>query len=41
MASEAKKREIEVREAILAGGGNVAKEMFLHKRLLEHEKQKQ
>ncbi|NWR59613.1 CFA74 protein, partial [Bucorvus abyssinicus] len=41
MAFEAKKREMEVREAILAGGGNVAKEMFLHKRLLEHEKQKQ
>ncbi|XP_009578181.1 PREDICTED: uncharacterized protein CFAP74 [Fulmarus glacialis] len=41
MAFEAKKQEIKMREAILAEGGNVAKEIFLHKRLLEHEKEKQ
>ncbi|XP_064381499.1 cilia- and flagella-associated protein 74 isoform X3 [Dromaius novaehollandiae] len=39
-ASEAKK-EMKMREAVLAEGGNVAKEIFLHKRLLEHEKEKQ
>lgn len=41
MAFEAKKQEMKMREAILAEGGNVAKEVFLHKRLLEHEKEKQ
>ncbi|XP_014799367.1 PREDICTED: cilia- and flagella-associated protein 74 [Calidris pugnax] len=41
MALEAKKQEMKMREAILAGGGNVAKEILLHKRLLEHEKEKQ
>ncbi|NXV19275.1 CFA74 protein, partial [Cepphus grylle] len=41
MAFEAKKQEMKMREAILAKGGNVAKEIFLHKRLLEHEKEKQ
>ncbi|XP_042650244.1 cilia- and flagella-associated protein 74 isoform X2 [Tyto alba] len=41
MAFEAKKQEMKIREAILAEGGNVAKEIFLHKRLLEHEKEKQ
>ncbi|NWX72172.1 CFA74 protein, partial [Alca torda] len=40
MAFEAKKQEMKMREAILAKGGNVAKEIFLHKRLLEHEKEK-
>jgi len=37
----AKKQEMTMREAILAEGGNVAKESFLHKRLLQHEKEKQ
>ncbi|XP_010123969.1 PREDICTED: uncharacterized protein CFAP74 [Chlamydotis macqueenii] len=41
MAFEAKKQEMKMREAILAEGGNVAKEIFLHKRLLKHEKEKQ
>ncbi|NWW50351.1 CFA74 protein, partial [Pedionomus torquatus] len=41
MAFEAKKQEMKMREAILAEGGNVAKEIFLHKRLLEHEREKQ
>ncbi|NWU49691.1 CFA74 protein, partial [Dromas ardeola] len=41
MAFEAKEQEMKMREAILAEGGNVAKEIFLHKRLLEHEKEKQ
>ncbi|NXF30384.1 CFA74 protein, partial [Nyctibius bracteatus] len=41
MASEAKQQEMKMREAILAEGGNVAKEIFLHKRLLEREKEKQ
>ncbi|XP_074017705.1 cilia- and flagella-associated protein 74 [Numenius arquata] len=41
MAFEAKKQEMKMREAILAEGGNVAKEIFLHKQLLEHEKEKQ
>ncbi|XP_075629373.1 cilia- and flagella-associated protein 74 isoform X2 [Balearica regulorum gibbericeps] len=41
MAFEAKQQEMKMREAILAEGGNVAKEIFLHKRLLEHEKEKQ
>ncbi|XP_032304690.1 cilia- and flagella-associated protein 74 isoform X2 [Coturnix japonica] len=37
----AKKQEMTMREAILAEGGNVAKELFIHKRLLQHEKEKQ
>ncbi|NXJ92077.1 CFA74 protein, partial [Corythaixoides concolor] len=41
MAFEAKKQEMKMKEAILAEGGNVAKEFFLHKRLLEHEKEKE
>ncbi|XP_035200762.1 cilia- and flagella-associated protein 74 isoform X4 [Oxyura jamaicensis] len=41
MAFEAKKEELKMREAILAEGGNVAKEIFLHKRLLQHEREKQ
>ncbi|XP_053941874.1 cilia- and flagella-associated protein 74 [Cuculus canorus] len=41
VAFEAKKREMKMREAILAEGGNVTKELFLHKRMLEHEKEKQ
>ncbi|NXK56564.1 CFA74 protein, partial [Chauna torquata] len=41
MAFEAKKQEVKMREAVLAEGGNVAKEIFLHKRLLQHEKEKQ
>ncbi|NWW86656.1 CFA74 protein, partial [Rhynochetos jubatus] len=41
MAFEAKKQEMKMREAILAEGGNVAKEIFLQKRLLEHEREKQ
>ncbi|XP_068772053.1 cilia- and flagella-associated protein 74 isoform X5 [Struthio camelus] len=39
-AFEAKK-QMKMREALLAEGGNVAKELFLHKRLLEYEKEKQ
>ncbi|NWX24154.1 CFA74 protein, partial [Aegotheles bennettii] len=41
MALEAEEQEMKMREAILAEGGNVAKEIFLHRRLLEHEKEKQ
>ncbi|XP_054250799.1 cilia- and flagella-associated protein 74 [Indicator indicator] len=41
VALEAKKQEVKMREAILAEGGNVVKEMFLHKRRLELEKEKQ
>uniref|UniRef100_G1MTX3 Cilia and flagella associated protein 74 n=1 Tax=Meleagris gallopavo TaxID=9103 RepID=G1MTX3_MELGA len=41
MVFEAKKQEMKMREAILAGGGNVAKEILLHKRLLQHEKEKE
>ncbi|NXX42081.1 CFA74 protein, partial [Tricholaema leucomelas] len=41
MALEAKKQEMRMREAILAEGGNVVKEICLHKRLLELEKEKQ
>ncbi|XP_064027990.1 cilia- and flagella-associated protein 74 isoform X2 [Pogoniulus pusillus] len=41
MALEAKKQEMAMREAILAEGGNVVKEILLHKRLLELEKEKQ
>ncbi|NWX37692.1 CFA74 protein, partial [Notiomystis cincta] len=40
-ALEAKKEEIKMREAILAEGGNVIREMFLHKRQQEHEKKKE
>ncbi|XP_069730738.1 cilia- and flagella-associated protein 74 isoform X2 [Phaenicophaeus curvirostris] len=40
-AFEEKKQEMKMREAILAEGGNVTKELLLHKRLLEHEKEKQ
>ncbi|NXA51999.1 CFA74 protein, partial [Nothocercus julius] len=40
-AFEAKKQEMKMREAVLAKGGNVAKELVLHKRLLEYEKEKQ
>ncbi|NXV74093.1 CFA74 protein, partial [Atlantisia rogersi] len=41
MAIEAEKKEMKMREAILAEGGNVAREMLLRKLLLEHEKEKQ
>ncbi|XP_068014308.1 cilia- and flagella-associated protein 74 [Melanerpes formicivorus] len=41
VALEAKKQEMKMREAILAEGGNVVKEIFLHKRRLELEKEKQ
>ncbi|XP_031469238.1 cilia- and flagella-associated protein 74 isoform X2 [Phasianus colchicus] len=41
MVFEAKKQEMTMREAILAKGGNVAKEILLHKRLLQHEKEKE
>ncbi|XP_065552467.1 cilia- and flagella-associated protein 74 isoform X1 [Lathamus discolor] len=40
-ALEAAKQEMKMREAILAEGGNVAKEIFLHKQLLKHEEGKQ
>ncbi|NXH20696.1 CFA74 protein, partial [Bucco capensis] len=40
-AFKAMKQEMKMREAILAEGGNVAKEILLHKRLLEHEKKRQ
>ncbi|NXD62591.1 CFA74 protein, partial [Eolophus roseicapillus] len=40
-ALETEKQEMKMREAILAEGGNVAKEIFLHKQLLKHEKEKQ
>ncbi|NWU08256.1 CFA74 protein, partial [Cephalopterus ornatus] len=40
-ALEAKKEEMKMREAILAEGGNVVKEIFLHKRQLKHEKEEQ
>ncbi|XP_075293779.1 cilia- and flagella-associated protein 74 [Opisthocomus hoazin] len=40
-AFKAKKQEMKMREAILAEGGNVTTEIFLHKRLLEQEKEKQ
>ncbi|XP_063273428.1 cilia- and flagella-associated protein 74 isoform X2 [Prinia subflava] len=40
-ALEAKKEEMKMREAILAEGGNVIKEMFLHKRQQENEKKKE
>ncbi|OWK55773.1 Cilia- and flagella-associated protein 74 [Lonchura striata] len=38
---EAKKEEMKMREAILAEGGNVIREIFLHKRQQEHEKRKE
>ncbi|KAM9370127.1 cilia- and flagella-associated protein 74 [Phaethornis superciliosus] len=41
MALEARKQEVKRREAILAEGGNVTKEIFLHERLLKREKEKQ
>ncbi|NXL95110.1 CFA74 protein, partial [Alectura lathami] len=41
MASEAKQQETKMREAILAEGGNVAKEICLHKRMLQREKEQQ
>ncbi|RLV95065.1 hypothetical protein DV515_00012935, partial [Chloebia gouldiae] len=40
-ALEAKKEEMKMREAILAEGGNVIREIFLHKRQQEHEKRKE
>ncbi|NXO31834.1 CFA74 protein, partial [Cisticola juncidis] len=40
-ALEAKKEEMKMREAILAEGGNVIREMFLHKRQQENEKKKE
>ncbi|NWT01229.1 CFA74 protein, partial [Mionectes macconnelli] len=40
-ALEAKKEEMKMREAILAEGGNVVKEVFLHKRQLKHDKEEQ
>ncbi|NXY07594.1 CFA74 protein, partial [Pteruthius melanotis] len=40
-ALEAKKEEMKMREAILAEGGNVIREIFLHKRQQEHEKKKE
>ncbi|NXA60621.1 CFA74 protein, partial [Mohoua ochrocephala] len=38
---EAKKEEMRMREAILAEGGNVIREIFLHKQQQEHEKKKE
>ncbi|XP_064535003.1 cilia- and flagella-associated protein 74 isoform X7 [Pseudopipra pipra] len=40
-ALEAKEEEMKMREAILAEGGNVVQEIFLHKRQLKHEKEEQ
>ncbi|XP_061869134.1 cilia- and flagella-associated protein 74 [Colius striatus] len=40
-ALKAKKQEMKMRETILAEGGNVTKEILLHKRLLEQEKEKE
>ncbi|NWV46458.1 CFA74 protein, partial [Daphoenositta chrysoptera] len=40
-ALEAKKEEMKMREAILARGGNVVREIFLHKRQQEHEKKEE
>ncbi|NWI42594.1 CFA74 protein, partial [Picathartes gymnocephalus] len=40
-ALEAKKEEMKMREAILTEGGNVIREIFLHKRQQEHEKKKE
>ncbi|NXR22783.1 CFA74 protein, partial [Cinclus mexicanus] len=40
-ALEAKKEDMKMREAILAKGGNVIREIFLHKRQQEQEKKKE
>ncbi|NWI86011.1 CFA74 protein, partial [Pitta sordida] len=40
-ALEAEKEEMRMKEAILAEGGNVVKEIFIQKRQLKHEKEKQ
>ncbi|NXD55432.1 CFA74 protein, partial [Corvus moneduloides] len=40
-ALEAKKEEMKMKESILAEGGNVIREIFLHKRQQEHEKKKE
>ncbi|XP_015504060.1 cilia- and flagella-associated protein 74 isoform X2 [Parus major] len=40
-ALEAKKEEMKMREAILAEGSNVIREIFLHKEQQEHEKKKE
>ncbi|NXM03301.1 CFA74 protein, partial [Tyrannus savana] len=40
-ALEAKKEEMKMREAILAEGGNVVKEIFLHKRQLKLDREEQ
>ncbi|NWR20440.1 CFA74 protein, partial [Emberiza fucata] len=40
-ALEAKKEEMKMREAIQAEGGNVVREILLHKRQQEHEKRKE
>ncbi|NXQ54338.1 CFA74 protein, partial [Anthoscopus minutus] len=40
-ALEAKKEEMKMREAMLAEGSNVIREVFLHKRQQEHEKRKE
>ncbi|XP_031987595.1 cilia- and flagella-associated protein 74 isoform X5 [Corvus moneduloides] len=40
-ALEAKKEEMKMKETILAEGGNVIREIFLHKRQQEHEKKKE
>ncbi|NXT65490.1 CFA74 protein, partial [Chaetops frenatus] len=40
-ALEAKKEEMKMREAILAEGGNVIREFFLHKQQQEHEKKEE
>ncbi|XP_065710951.1 cilia- and flagella-associated protein 74 isoform X2 [Patagioenas fasciata] len=40
-ALAAREQEVRMGEAVLAGGGNVAKEILLHKQSLEHEKQQQ
>ncbi|NXH25090.1 CFA74 protein, partial [Myiagra hebetior] len=40
-ALEAKKEEMKMREAILAEGGNVIREICLHKRQQEHEKKQE
>ncbi|NXF11691.1 CFA74 protein, partial [Smithornis capensis] len=40
-ALEAEKEEKKMKEAILAEGGNVVKEILIHKRQLKHEKEKE
>ncbi|NWU19802.1 CFA74 protein, partial [Dyaphorophyia castanea] len=40
-ALEAKKEEMKMKEGILAEGGNVIREIFLHKRQQEHEKKEE